>query len=305
MRIVPVGMVTPAALDWLHRTESASVMHVFPAACNLVNEERQVISLVTEVRALGPFSILLAENSDPGDPDLGLDRWIGDDSPVIIDSGNLIVGGLSLFTNRSRLWDPTLDWRGITDAYLSQSLPLIKKSLLIYGPAESLAGLLFGQTMTTFQKSADLAWTDMGSGLIRGELGLVVTGAERLSGLGAGLTPAGDDFLMGVIYALKCFQIEDLSSMIQTIVSVADSKTTTLSAAWLQAAAEDQAGILWHQLAGAIRSGNEEEVESSSREILAVGHTSGSDALTGFIWTAELFSHMDGRSCDQRLFGPR
>jgi hypothetical protein len=114
---------------------------------------------------------------------------------------------------------------------------------------------------------------------------------HALAGLGGGLTPAGDDFICGALFAgwaglLPLSQRErgpggegELSS----IANSAASRTTTLSAAYLRAAARGECMALWHSLFEALRSSDASALPSVVESLLAVGHTSGADALAGFI----------------------
>jgi hypothetical protein len=102
--------------------------------------------------------------------------------------------------------------------------------------------------------------------------------------LGVGLTPAGDDFLLGIIYGLWADGGREPARTRQIaacIAAAAAARTTTLSAAWLTAAARGEAGRPWHNLITALR--DNKNVPQTIDHILATGHTSGADALAGFI----------------------
>lgn len=66
-------------------------------------------------------------------------------------------------------------------------------------------------------------------------------------------------------------------------IETAAPLTTSLSAAWLKSAGRGEAGILWHEFFAALVSGDEIEIQKTMKTILAVGETSGADALVGFI----------------------
>ena len=106
-------------------------------------------------------------------------------------------------------------------------------------------------------------------------------------GLGMGLTPAGDDFLMGALYAAWIIHPSALASRLaQEIANVAAPLTTSLSAAWLRSAGRGEAGILWHEFFDALlvaRTGSPACLQKAMENICAVGETSGADALAGFL----------------------
>ncbi|MDD5368188.1 MAG: DUF2877 domain-containing protein [Anaerolineaceae bacterium] len=105
-------------------------------------------------------------------------------------------------------------------------------------------------------------------------------------GLGSGLTPSGDDLLMGLLLCLNRFRPESLSKsginqFNQQMVKMAYEKTTSLSANLIECAAQGQAderlikgldGIYCDTLS----------CSESVKALLAWGHSSGLDALLGF-----------------------
>lgn len=106
----------------------------------------------------------------------------------------------------------------------------------------------------------------------------VAAATHALAGLGHGLTPSGDDILMGVIYALWVHQ--PTSKWIRLIGETAALRTTTLSAAFLRAAVDGEATIHWHHLT----DGRPNAIQN----ILAIGKTSGREAWLGFVRTVAL-----------------
>jgi hypothetical protein len=87
---------------------------------------------------------------------------------------------------------------------------------------------------------------------------------------------------MGAMYAAWIIHPPEVTSMIGSeVAETASTLTTSLSAAWLRSAGRGEAGHLWHQLFDAMLTG--EDIQSKIKNILAIGHTSGADALTGFM----------------------
>jgi hypothetical protein len=123
--------------------------------------------------------------------------------------------------------------------------------------------------------------------LQQGDQAQIIQAAHQLAGLGPGLTPAGDDFLIGLMAALTLSQpilAQNLTSAAACtlIGNTAAQRTTRLSAQWLQAAARGEFGAAWHQLANALEKADQGQIEPAIRRILASGATSGADALRGF-----------------------
>ena len=113
---------------------------------------------------------------------------------------------------------------------------------------------------------------------------LVEAGCQALFGHGEGLTPEGDDFVLGLLYSLG--QIETSSqqaaSLCQNLVQTAKTKTTTLSANLIECAAQGQVDERIHAALQAIlhNSTNQEEAIAA---LLRWGNTSGQMVLAGLL----------------------
>jgi hypothetical protein len=122
------------------------------------------------------------------------------------------------------------------------------------------------------------------SGLCTSNLPSSLTAAQKLAGFGIGLTPSGDDFLMGAIYAAWIIHPLDIASILaQKVADVAAPLTTSLSGAWLRSAGRGEAGRLWHEFFEAFVSTDTARTQETMSNIMAVGETSGADALAGFV----------------------
>jgi hypothetical protein len=128
--------------------------------------------------------------------------------------------------------------------------------------------------------------SNLSSALAGADISSAKTIATQLAGLGIGLTPTGDDFIMGAVYAVWIIHpLENASILAEEITKTAAPLTTSLSAAWLRSAGKGETGILWHEFFDALISADSALMQESVKKILAVGETSGADALSGFIST--------------------
>ncbi|SDH35606.1 Protein of unknown function [Sinosporangium album] len=115
----------------------------------------------------------------------------------------------------------------------------------------------------------------------------VVTAAERLVGLGPGLTPSGDDILAGVLVALRHL---GTSAGVPRAVRLADwlaaavtydarTRTTPISATLLHCAARGEAAP---EVTAALRGmAGRHPLEPALQGLLSLGHTSGADLARG------------------------
>ena len=103
--------------------------------------------------------------------------------------------------------------------------------------------------------------------------------AARLGGAGPGLTPAGDDALGGILFALGALGCGD------DLVAVARRvRTTAISGAFLLWAARGQALGPVHDLLAAAVAGDVPAASSAAGSLRQVGHSSGADFAQGLSW---------------------
>jgi hypothetical protein len=121
-------------------------------------------------------------------------------------------------------------------------------------------------------------------GLVTADASLAVQGALGLAGLGGGLTPAGDDFIVGALLAVWAgLYGPGLELLTAAVADAAAERTTTLSGAYLRAAARGECSARWHALFKALLATEHAASRRALEALLAVGHTSGGDGLAGFL----------------------
>lgn len=109
-------------------------------------------------------------------------------------------------------------------------------------------------------------------------------------GRGKGLTPSGDDILIGFTLALMMFGKfnnwrKDLES------SVTSDKTTMISVAYLSALLRGYASQSFISLVKLLDDTDMENIEKTIKEIQSFGHTSGNDTLFGFLLGLKFLSN--------------
>jgi len=252
--------LAPDVNNWVENSHSPRILHVFDQACNLINERREVLSIVTPQIGNGPFNlvvedkILFAEHLDV-------------ESSVFVVGSQLKLNSLTINLASAKLWDPRPAW----ELLQSKRTDIIGQLTLL--PIATYQPALPTDLLSTFSAS-----------VAAGNLPASIPAARRLAGLGAGLTPAGDDFMMGAMHAAWIIHPPDIAGVLaRQIADTTAPLTTSLSAAWLRSAGKGEAGILWHEFFDALRSvGRIGNPTYAMNRILAVGETSGADALAGF-----------------------
>ena len=251
----------PAGHIWLSTTSSAAVLYLFRQGCYLQNPAGAILALVCPVVGSGPFQAVLGspfefERLDPL-------------AAVSLEPTRLLIGRFAFDFSGAKLGEPRPDWVKVSRPGLSAALPTLHTLLAqTRPPAAPLSPSLLSLPQTGRLLAALQANDRAGC----------TAAVAALAGLGQGLTPAGDDFLMGIIYGLWAARPE--SPLIAAIVQAAIPRTTRLSAAWLAAAGRGEASQPWHVFVQALITNA--PLEPAARTILNIGHSSGREALTGF-----------------------
>jgi hypothetical protein len=269
-----IDRLAPAALHWFETSRKMQVYQPFRRSCNLVNERDELIALVSEARGLGPFAAFV-----PGSDFSGVE--VG--TPVGSAEGVLRLGSRNLRWAGSRLWDPQPDWER-AQAGLQHGVPELA-GVLHGAPEDSLAWALDVQrAQTRFQVAAASPIAQLLMGLSAGHAPDIRAGAGVLAGLGPGLTPAGDDFLVGAMFGLRTRYPKELADRLAgEILEAVQGRVSRLSHAWLKAAARGEAAWPWHGLVAALAEKDRAAVHRAGENVMRTGHTSGADALAGFL----------------------
>jgi hypothetical protein len=109
----------------------------------------------------------------------------------------------------------------------------------------------------------------------------------QLIGLGPGLTPSGDDYLGGVLIALRWVgRPQQADSLWRWLEPRLAGATSAISAAHLAAAAGGEAHEALHQVLEDLAAWQAPDLLPGLARLDAVGHTSGWDALAGAVAVA-------------------
>jgi hypothetical protein len=289
--------ISQPVMDTLEKEGFAgSVLSVFTGACNLVSDQGEVLALVSQRVGNGPLNIVLE-----GDGFLARGLEVG--LPVKGDRRGIRVGEAlnnepyRVSLAEAEVWEPRLKREGLTVDWpgLKASLAILHDHLIAQAPAESLAclpvtGAAAGRSVeSAYRRAARRAIEGLLAALQAGDRQGINAGAAALAGLGPGLTPAGDDFLLGLMAGLRMWpqflagKGLSVEEACQAIYGAAAGRTNLLSMALLRSAKEGMFGEAWHELLAALRQGKAAKVRRARDRILGFGGTSGADALSGFL----------------------
>ncbi len=263
---IPVCSLSRPVLPLLPRMAvRAQRLGVFARAVDLLVGEN-LLSLVTPELGNGPFHFVLAFLPPARLP--AVFDWI----PEV---NGARLGPWRLRWSEAVIWEPRPAWENWhplpgalsrlgdiarTAAWRRQAISL---------PSETVLGLECAPVMV------------LGRGLI-GDRVALAEGAAALAGWGPGLTPAGDDFLAGVMLAIQIHP--QGKAMGERIYAAAAPRTTRLSQAFLAAARDGLVDEAWQRLLAALESEDSGTLTAAAEAVLAFGASSGLDMLAGFLW---------------------
>jgi hypothetical protein len=282
-----------------------SVVGVLSRAVNLFDKKGRVITLTVPAVGNGPFSIVVETAI--------LFETLQPHQTAHVEADTLSVGSWTIRLSQARIWEPGLN---LPKTPLSLT-PLVAAIFSPYtawprlnqnNPTSQhiarLAGTAATQLNQALQKNVSMAKLSLCSEGIaksptlspdlsiqreRGKKLRTLTknqgiagAVSQLAGLGQGLTPAGDDYLVGVMAALW---LTGRTEIPPHIADIAALRTTALSAAFLRAAGRGEFIESWQRLAQVLETQDTEAITQVVNEIAGFGASSGVDALAGFATT--------------------
>lgn len=271
-----LGVLSHGYLVPRHDNLAGRVHSVFEHACNLACEAPHGIGLLTLCTSAlpdAPTSLRLAPGADA---DLRALFRVGE--PVSGGGDAWRVGTAQLDLRVARLWQPAAcavhlatdrlraNWRR-AELHLAQ--PQHPQSVLHAAAAPVVAALT-------------LACRDL-------DIGAAASHAARLIGWGEGLTPSGDDFLVGLLAALRALAHDETRRSAFWVALAAHiasqvQRTTPIAAHYLRLAAGGHFGEPLLRLRDALLTQADAwRVDAALQHALAVGATSGADMLAGFL----------------------
>lgn len=238
------------------------------------SNRNEIISLVTEDIGNGPNNIVL--QNLPQQPEKNL----------IISASHISLGTYSFpiinktekNTNDLFINDITLLLNSIDTLILDLSKKISKQSLgfLLFSENEQYLRTSFEKAMVQHVKTAV-------NNISISHLPDVV---ESMKGVGPGLTPSGDDFICGLLYALNYLnRIMDID-LNETLTSCYHNSlgNNLISNTFLKFAYLNQFYNNFQNLLSALKENDLKSIRYYTDKIVNSGHTSGSDMLTGFIF---------------------
>jgi hypothetical protein len=269
----------PRSLKWLAQTGRARILNLFENSINLFNDGQDVLSIVVPGVGNGPFNVVIDAEQIPSQIEIS--------DQISIGEKKLNIGDVVVDLSRVRIWDPVPHWGAFADSHAAELIHSIEGQLKLSNTPEGMAGVFYSGSAdrpSKFCSKLKSGSTLLVEGLRQSDVERIMAGADTLGGLGPGLTPSGDDFLIGTMHGLWATREgEKAKQTAELIWAGAAGGTTAFSRAWLAAAVAGEAVESWHTLIKAASSTEGHRIEQAIKAILSIGETSGADALTGFV----------------------
>ena len=213
----------------------------------------------------------------------------------LVDVGERVVSSthvLQLGRHAPIMFDGAAAWNALRTRYPANDAQLRRNITLA---REVWSGVAAGSAHGSMDRASSIALTvaallETRSAVLRDAIDrhdydAMRSRARALVGLGHGLTPAGDDFLVGLFAVLHidhspCAQLRDVCA---DIIGAVDERTNAISAAALKAAAQGKVRESIDALLTELMTGDDERMLASLRRVLAIGSTSGADIVGGII----------------------
>lgn len=205
---------------------------------------------------------------------------------VSADQNILHIGKLlSISVEHSAVWVSKLPVYPKETAALAGNVASLKKWIETYGKAGGMKedpsnSALFAKETSRLLKERS---TNLQMALGEGDTELALENARGMIGLGAGLTPSGDDFLTGLLAALSIKDCpgQKYSGFGRQVVEIAKPMTNVISWTALQKGSTGQVRESTIALIQAVLYGTEEDLFTALNEVLKIGSTSGTDMAIG------------------------
>jgi len=262
-----IGHLVPPS-PWSGRVHS-----VFARACNVACGEL-LLTIGTRAVGDGPTTVILAGN--PGD----LRDRFAEGERIDAREGRIRSARIELELANARVWRPAERGPLVSDLQLEARLRDVSVQLDARRAAQP----------NVLDREAGAVAKALAAACATLDVAAASAQVDRLIGWGEGLTPAGDDFLVGLLAGFDALARGDAFRLafrdaLATHVAASTERTTPIAAHALRLAAAGAWSARIDRLLVAIccRSEREPDAEAALDELLALGATSGADTACGIV----------------------
>ncbi len=246
--------------------------------------ENFIIALHEGHISMSPISIVLNKQ---------VDVFVGD--RVIFEEEYLSIGTERIEYNTTQLWDPYLMLK-LTKTQIESALEELRTTLKLESSSSGYSDAAVTRSNERDDFLSQILRQNLWNFLDQLKIGSIQAEdswdffIKQTIGAGIGLTPSGDDFIVGLLLAFKTSDskiAKDIFHMLTPIVNRYANRTNDISKAFLLAACKGEFGEKLHQLILAI-STSKRSCKAEIDDVVSTGHSSGLDTLNGIVIGWEL-----------------
>jgi len=247
-----------------------SVQSLYSKAVNLIHPSGYLISIVDSIDNMTDFGLVIIDFSS-------LISEISNGSYFLWEGSKIIFSDIIVDISKASLWTGVISRKPFN---INPNIVSIKSAFSKFATREGLSPVITNKAGNMY---SNVALKKMEEAINSADItdGLLID-LSFLIGLGIGFTPSGDDFLTGVMLyeAMSGAQIINRETLKAKIIGTTEGGRTLLFLAL-----DNSFPFYLKQFAEIILEG-EFSPSELVKNVIKHGSTSGSDALTGFLWAS-------------------
>jgi len=279
------------------KTVDGIVHSVFDNACNIQLDRNRLVTLISPKLPNCPSAIKLDIAEDQKLYSIGFKT--GMKSVINKDEIKMLKVFISIKLTGAKVWDssPLFLRSKISEEMLNENIEKIRDLTLKYGEIEGIASILDGDEVDNNYKYFIIdSVKKLTKGIKYNDYKMITEASKGLIGLGPGLTPAADDFLLGVMASLYYIghyfdnYLENLKKIAGFIIYDLPGRTTFISEIMLRNGMKARFSEPIRDLMLAVIHNT--SVQDKCINLLNIGGTSGSDCAAGIVFGGALMARV-------------
>jgi len=277
------------------KTVEGIVHSVFTKVCNIQLDKNSLITLISPMLPNYPSAIKLDIAEDQKLCSIGFKTGI----KAVINKDEIKIPEvcISIKLTGAKVWDssPLFLRSKISEEMLNENIEKIRVLTLKYGQIEGIASILDGDKVANHYKDFIInSVKRLAKGISDFDYKEITEASKRLIGLGPGLTPAADDFLLGILASLYYMgyyfgnHLENLKKIAGFMIYDLPGRTTFISEIMLRNGMKARFSELIRDLMLAVIHNT--SVQDECVNLLSIGGTSGSDCAAGIVFGGVLMA---------------
>jgi len=246
----------------------------FERVVNFTNPNNQLIFLTSIAEAISTNGIVI-QNIDLSTVD-----------SITVEEENIKLNHREISKNIFSIYDSSFEYPGVVPSDFETSLYHLLSDYPELFPEKSMAFLLNPEREKFFPSGFDFYFMknakEATTAILKGDIS---GGVRKLKGTGTGLTPAGDDFIAGMIFGLHYIERiyrRDLSALRAQMYETSLGTNLLVNTSLFHANLGKYFGTFKNLLSLLVRN---LRYHDALKALLSYGATSGADLLSGYIFT--------------------